>query len=373
MKGIKIGKRSLKITLIVITSLMAIALLASAWGGLVHPAKSRILPFLILALPLTFVINVVIMLSWLIALRWKISLITLVALLLSYQPLSTVCPMNLFSGSNEKENTFKVMTFNVANFGPYNPKNHEPSKSMRYILDQNADFVLLQEGSQERNYLKLSNVEMMSDELVQKYPYHSDGRRDLMIFSKYPYSVVPDSAFDALHEYKGGLYAKAFDIELPEGHQLRIINVHLRSIGMAEGDKELYADITKGGVRVDKRSELRRIKHSFYNKLTTAFNRHAIEAELIRSIIDNSPENVILCGDFNEVPSSYCYRTICGDDMNDTFQDCGVGMTYTFHDRRMYFKIDHILYRGKMQAVDWHRDKEGDSDHYPQIATFVMK
>lgn len=373
MKGIKIGKRSLKITLIVITSLMAIALLASAWGGLVHPAKSRILPFMTLALPLTFVINVVIMLSWLIALRWKISLITLVALLLSYQPLSTVCPMNLFSGNNEKENTFKVMTFNVANFGPYNPKNHEPSKSMRYILDQNADFVLLQEGSQERNYLKLSNVEMMSDELVQKYPYHSDGRRDLMIFSKYPYSVVPDSAFDALHEYKGGLYAKAFDIELPEGHQLRIINVHLRSIGMAEGDKELYADITKGGVRVDKRSELKRIKHSFYNKLTTAFNRHAIEAELIRSIIDNSPENVILCGDFNEVPSSYCYRTICGDDMNDTFQDCGVGMTYTFHDRRMYFKIDHILYRGKMQAVDWHRDKEGDSDHYPQIATFVMK
>ena len=194
-----------------------------------------------------------------------------------------------------------------------------------------------------------------------------------MMLSKYPYHVVPDSAFDTLHEAHGGVYAKAFDIDLPSGKQLRIVNLHLRSIGMGENDKDLYEDITRRGVNVNERSELHRLKTSFYDKLKRAFERHAVEAQIVREILDSSPGNVVLCGDFNEAPSSYCYRTVRGDDMHDTFQDCGFGLTYTFHDRRMYFKIDHILYRGEMEAVDWRRDKAGDSDHYPQVATFVWK
>ena len=373
MGVLKIGKNTVKIILLVITVIMAIALIASAWGGVVHPDTSRLLPLLTLGMPVVLIVNVVIMLAWLVVFKWRYALIPLAAMLCSWSPLSTVCPLNVFATNYDKDSTFTVMTFNVANFGPYNPKNHEPSKSMRYILDQDADFVLLQEGSQERDYLRLSNVEMMRSELEQKYPYYSDGYRDLMMLSKYPYHVVPDSAFDPLHEANGGIYAKAFDIDLPNGKQLRIISLHLRSIGMGEGDKDLYEDITRRGVNVNERSELRRIKASFYDKLRRAFERHAVEALIVRGILDSSPGNVVLCGDFNEAPSSYCYRTVRGSDMRDTFQDCGFGLTYTFHDRRMYFKIDHILYRGEMEAVDWHRDKAGDSDHYPQVATFVWK
>ena len=31
------------------------------------------------------------------------------------------------------------------------------------------------------------------------------------------------------------------------------------------------------------------------------------------------------------------------------------------------------MYRGSLDAVAWKRDKSGDSDHYPQVATFVWK
>ena len=183
MKGLKIGKRAVAVTLIVITIVMALLLVAAAWGGLVHPSKSRFLPFLTLSLPVVLIINIVIMLAWLLMLKWKYALITVAAIVLAWGPITTVCPLNIFSKSYDNDSTFKVMTFNVANFSPYDPSNHTPSPSMRYILDQNADFVLLQEGSQERNYLKLSNTEMMRDELENKYPYHSDGRRDLIILS----------------------------------------------------------------------------------------------------------------------------------------------------------------------------------------------
>lgn len=373
MGALKIGKNTVKAILLVVTVVMALALVASAWGGVVHPHDSRLLPLLTLGMPVVLIVNVVIMLAWLVLLKWRCALIPVVAMLCSWSPLTTVCPLNILATNYDNDSTFKVMTFNVANFGPYAPSNHEPSKSMRYILDQDAHFVLLQEGSQERDYLRLSNVEMMRSELERKYPYHSDGYRDLMMLSKYPYHVVPDSAFDTLHEAHGGVYAKAFDIDLPSGKQLRIVNLHLRSIGMGENDKDLYEDITRRGVNVNERSELHRLKTSFYDKLKRAFERHAVEAQIVREILDSSPGNVVLCGDFNEAPSSYCYRTVRGDDMHDTFQDCGFGLTYTFHDRRMYFKIDHILYRGEMEAVDWRRDKTGDSDHYPQVATFVWK
>lgn len=373
MEGWKISKKTLKVVLLSITVMIAVAMLVSAWGGLVDPHKSRLLPLATLAMPIVLMVNLAVALAWLCVLRWKYALIPLVAVLISWSPVSTVFPITIFHKSADDAVTFKVMTFNVANFGEYNPSNHNPSKSMRYILDEDVDFVLLQEGSQERDYLRLSNVEMMSDELKQKYPYHSDGNRDLMILSKYPYTVVPDSSFADNANPNIDVYKKAFDINLPNGKQLRIVNLHLRSFGMGENDKNLYADITRYGVNVNEHSELQNIKRSLFDKLNRAFRYHALEAVVVRSLIDNSPANLIVCGDFNDTPSSYCYRTICGGDMRDTYKDCGTGLTYTFHDRRLFFKIDHILYRGEMEAVDWYRDKAGDSDHYPQVATFVWK
>ena len=370
-KGLKMGKRTLKVILLCCTMFMALLLVVSACGGYVNPNSFSFLSVLTLALPLILIINLVIMIAWLVVLRWRYALITLAALLLSWGSISTVCPLNVFAKNYEADSTFKVMSYNVANFDYTNQD--KPSKPMRYILDQNADLVLMQEGSQDRYFLMVPNVISMREEIERKYPYHSDGWRDLVILSKYPYTVVPDSAFDKKSNHDAIVYAKAFDIEMPGGKQLRVVNLHLRSMGMDKEDKDLYSSLTRNEVDVNNRNNLNRIKHSLYDKLRRAFIRHAQEAEIVRSLINNSPSNVIVCGDFNEAPSSYCYRTIRGNDLRDSFQDCGFGFTYTFNANRMYFKIDHILYRGDMEAVDWHREKVPDSDHYPQLATFVWK
>lgn len=358
---------------------MAILLVASAWGGYVNPNTFSFLSFLTLGLPIILTINFFIMIAWLVVLRWRYALISFAAIVISWGSVRMVFPINVFS-SNVKatpENSLRVMTFNVMNFGPYDPSNHTPSASMRYILDQDADIVLLQEGSQERNYMKLSNIEMMADELEKKYPYHSDGRHDLVILSKYPYIVVNDTI---LKNAPGSLkscnpeylyYARGYDLLLPNGRQLRLVNLHLHSIGLDDNDKDLYMRITKNNI--DNEDEFRKIKSSLYNKLAATFKIHAHEAQMVRNFLDKCPNNVILCGDFNEAPASYCYRTVRGDDMRDAFVDCGFGFKHTFHDKRMFFKIDHIMYRGNLEAVDWRRDKAGESDHYPQVATFVWK
>lgn len=378
-KGLKMGKSTLKMILLCLTVLMALLLMASAWGGYVNPNSFSFLSVLTLGLPIILTVNFVIMIAWLVMLRWRYALISFAAIVLTWGSVRMVFPVNVFSSSEQAtpENSLRVLTFNVMNFGPYDTTNHVASASMRYILDQDADVVLLQEGSQERNYLKLSNVKMMADELEKKYPYHSDGRHDLVILSKYPYTVINDTLLktgpgyvksrDPEYQY----YARGYDLELSDGKQLRIVNLHLHSMGLDDGDRELYMNITKN--KIDSEEEIRKIKNTLYNKLCATFKFHAHEAQMVRGFLDRCPKNVILCGDFNDTPASYCYRTVLGDDMSDAFVDCGLGFNHTFHDNRLYFKIDHIMYRGELEAVEWHRDKAGESDHYPQVATFIWK
>ena len=81
---------------------------------------------------------------------------------------------------------------------------------------------------------------------------------------------------------------------------------------------------------------------------------------------------MIVCGDFNDTPGSYSYRTVRGDDMRDAYLDCAFGPAITYHDNRFYFKIDHVLYRGNLRAVDIERGRIDASDHYPLLATFVL-
>ena len=51
MGALKIGKNTVKAILLVVTVVMALALVASAWGGVVHPHDSRLLPLLTLGMP----------------------------------------------------------------------------------------------------------------------------------------------------------------------------------------------------------------------------------------------------------------------------------------------------------------------------------
>ena len=140
--------------------------------------------------------------------------------------------------SNE-QTTFRVMTFNVAGF-------EVESASLRYILDQDADFVVLQEASTGPvDFADLPQHVDMREELEQKYPYHSQGYHDLAILSKLPYTVYNDTTLrqkmgaDAANDAEYHYYAKAFDLQVA-GMPLRIINVHLQSIGLNRDDKALY-------------------------------------------------------------------------------------------------------------------------------------
>ena len=93
---------------------------------------------------------------------------------------------------------------------------------------------------------------------------------------------------------------------------------------------------------------------------------------MLRQVINQSDANVIVCGDFNDTPTSWAYRTICGNDMKDAYAENSFGFKITYHDSHFWLTIDHILYRGNLRAVDFNRYDVKVSDHYPIMATFEM-
>lgn len=372
--------RLLKIFSIVGTVVLAAVLIYAAYAGLTNPDRSKIAPLAVLAFPYVLALNVLVGLVWLIVRKWRQSLIVWAAMLISWPSVRVVSPLNMFPHTytpQQDSTKFKVLTFNVENFKVtyYNDKKREYREGQitaRYILEQNADVVLLQEASLHTDY---NNLGFM-DSLKRVYPYRDHGYHDQVILSKHPYQPVVDDSIkegfaspdDPLNGYH--FYARAFDVLVP-GHKVRFFNLHLHSLQLDTGDTRFYVDLTR--LKTKESVKAKQAGMTILTKLHKAFSQHAQEAHLLRKLINQSDANVIVCGDFNDVPTSYAYRTILGGDMTDAWVKCGFGPTITYHNNRLFFKIDHVLYRGDMEAVEIHRDKAGSSDHYPLVTTFVWK
>ena len=110
---------------------------------------------------------------------------------------------------------------------------------------------------------------------------------------------------------------------------------------------------------------------SLVEKIQRAYEVRAQQAAMVRTVIDNSGDNVIVCGDFNDVPASYSYWTVRGNDLRDAYVDAARTPFYTYNRNRFLFHIDHTFYKGALKAVECRRDRVGWSDHYPVVTTFV--
>lgn len=367
-------KRLIGISLIIVACITALVLLVSAYGGHIDPRSFALPSMMTLGLPLVGLVSLLVLVVCA-AFRGKwASLIVLAAVLLSWPSLRQVCPL---SGSSEPQNpdsTFTVMTWNVVGFEPMT--DNTPCSTINAILEADADVVLLQETSLEGydEFIGHYQVSPVAGEVIKRYPYRSAGPRDLVILSKQPYTVMPDTTLINNQLIDSGnkhfhYYGKVFDLKV-KGHDLRIVNLHMQSIGLTSDDKQLYNDIATLNRKVNTKSELRDVKHSLYDKLSVAFSRRAGEAKAVRRIVDASGRNVIVCGDFNDTPASYSYLTVKGDDMRDSYVDCARWPVNTFNSSRLYFKIDHMLYRGGMRAIKATSPRVGASDHYPLVTTF---
>ncbi|MDE6378251.1 MAG: endonuclease/exonuclease/phosphatase family protein [Duncaniella sp.] len=362
-------------TLLLIANLVAGALtIASAYGGIPDPRITVIPALLSMMLPGFLIGGLLLVPVDFLSRRGKWSLIIVAAWLISLPPLLDYSPVNISVRSltpAERERTFSLLTYNVLNLYDFRGEIDTITRNatLDYILSTDADIVSMQELETVQTWPLWKITAEQIDELKHRYPYRAvNVSNQLTVLSRYPFTQVKLNV-PAEHGIRMALFR--FDIK---GETVHLFNVHLESIGLSMADKDLYENLFRKAPQSERalRCEMKDVKNQLISKLAAAFRLRAEQADIIRHAIDSIGGNFIVAGDFNDIQDSYAVRTILGDDLHDAYADCALGPCITYHGNKFYFRIDHMLYGGDLEAVSCRRGNILSSDHFPLLGEFLL-
>lgn len=362
-----IPRKLLFATAMIINLIIAAGTVFAAYGGLIDPHTSGIPAVASLTFPI-FLVATVLLLVVNIFISRRIALINLATLLVCISPILRFCPLHVSAltrgdvPADERDRAFSLVTYNVLGFNDMRGSASNINTTLQYILDTDADIVALQEAVPiDRNTHGASTEQI--DSVLKRYPFRTYGPEGQALLSKHPFEEITlDPAPNALYS------VRCYRINIAS-HTVHLVNVHLKSIGLTPSDKVLYKQVTNG---VTSKNELREVRKDVISKLTAAFRARADQAGMLRSALEGLHGDVILCGDFNDIPGSYAQREIMSEGFYDAYAQAGFGPAITYHADRFYFRIDHILYRGAIRPWTVRCDRIPSSDHYPLNAVFIF-
>jgi endonuclease/exonuclease/phosphatase family metal-dependent hydrolase len=324
----------------------------------VSPAKVSLFLFFGLAFPWLLLANVIFILIWA-ASRIRFWWFSTVTLLLGWTHLTAVFGVNFWEnteGGATTEKTMRVLTYNVADFcTPYHKDKFGAKQSLNtFFTQQNADVLCIQEGGElsERPTAQI----LTFFPFLKTYPYVSRQKgNEVLVFSRFP--IIGDGK---LTEDKAGNGCNFADIQVGN-KKIRVFTLHLTSnrvSGIAD-------DLAESGTVSDDDSWLS-VGRMLMRVRRTGIVRTR-EAEFIAQNIQQSPFPVIVCGDFNEIPVSYAYRTL-SKGLADAFQESAFGFSSTYSGNIPALKIDNILMSPTIKSRDCRIHNVRYSDHYPMTA-----
>ena len=257
--------------------------------------------------------------------------------------------------TRKSENSISLLSYNAHYFNFF-----ESDNAMDYIKYCNSDVICIQEFAIS-NSIK-SKFSLIAIKLaLYKYPYshieffssNKQMKKGIATFSKYP--IIKKEKLDIDSRNHGAInsYIKI------KKDTLQVINCYLESNRLTVKDKNI--------AQWEKDKEP--IKN-IYNKLSDAANKRRKQAEKVVAKKNNNIPSIV-CGDMNDVPSSFVYRRLRGD-YNDAFLSMGKGLGNTFHEGIYNFRIDYIFFNKFVDALFFSVDKINKSDHYPILFKFEL-
>ncbi len=97
----------------IISFILFILTLLSAFGGRINPMYVMLPSALTLALPYLAIATAIVSLAWFCAGRWITAAIGVAVLVAAWKPVSTAIPLHFQSEPTHKERTFKLLTYNI--------------------------------------------------------------------------------------------------------------------------------------------------------------------------------------------------------------------------------------------------------------------
>jgi len=330
--------------------------LTALFGGSVSPVGNSARAMLVYLLPVFIGINVLLLLYWLIRRRWLFGSIALITLACCIPYIGTLLQPRTLDKTADAQTGLKIATYNVCVF------NRETSGFMAQDIlaemrRQKVDVLCMQE------YNDVSGDKHNSESYRDYFPYMAMGKSDMVIFSRYPIKGSKKLLFDDTNN--SAMWA---DIDY-KGHELRVFNLHLQTTGLNRSQAQanrMQAEYQSLGAGNSHFTKL------IFGNYMLGLMMRAGQAELIAQEKRQSEKPVILCGDFNDVPYSYVYRTVLGN-MVDGFKECGSGWAHTFRGGRKAVRIDYIFHDDSMSGLSYYQSDLTYSDHYPVFMKLAIK
>lgn len=365
----KTGHKAIRIGWWVVAIITATATVYGAYGGMVNPDVSTTGAIAAMVFPISAMLAVIALAVSFWVDRWAMiplgaALAASVPAVWEFSPLNSRHPEP--SAEALSERGFTLMSYNVLNFRSYSEQypNDSTNATLSYILEADPDIACLVECEylEPMNWANVYKPQV--DSIKERYPYIHIDEGGNSILSKWPFHKVelqvPSSFEGRLAAYR--VYVK--------WRRLTIFEVHMTSIGLSADDKELFRALT----HLNAVADFEKVRHQLLGKLSVAFRARAQQARNLRDYINRvGGENIVVCGDFNDIPGCYAIRTICGDNLRSAYSDVGFGPTITYYANKFYFRIDHILYSDQLEPVWIKRGDVRTSDHYPLLVEFLWK
>lgn len=353
-----------------VNALFTLLLLLAAYSPYVQPAEHPVASCFGLTFPIFLFINVCFLIFWLICQQYKVALLPLLGLALSYQSIQAYIPLH-FLEEDPPEGSIKLLSYNTMAFVGDVKKNGK-NPVLTYLQESEADIICLQEYAVSLSKQHVTQRDV--NKALKAYPYSRitqiGGAKDggyanrLACYSRYP--ILSARTIPCESNYNG---AVLYRIKVGED-TLSLINCHLESNKLTLEDKSTYEDMLK-------EPETEKVKSGaklLVKKLAEASAIRAPQADsLVATVKRLNQGPVVVCGDFNDTPVSYSHRVLA-QEMDDAFVQSGNGLGISYNRNYFYFRIDHIFINDYLQSYRCRVDRSiKDSDHYPVWCYLKMK
>ena len=369
----KIFNRLFHPLMIVLNIIATVAFVLACLSCFINPNNIWWIGFFGLPYMHLLVVNLCFVVFWLFSSKKKMAVLSLVFILTSWpligrniQLFAKKIPEDKFSKS------FKVLSFNVQAF-----VQRETRQPNGFVLDmfdffneKDPDILCLQEFSvfswshdfNEANiHKRFDNTPNHHIELVAEGVTGSHYKYGIATFSKYP--MIRKKLIFSDNTANACIYTDL----LIGSDTVRVFNIHLKSVGFQNEEKSLLHNMVK---KKYGRADIRAVISIVKQLSLSAIDREQ-QVEILCSYIEQSPYPIIICGDFNDPPTSYSYQKVRGL-RKDAFVEAGKGRVTTFNIGRIAsLRIDNILYSDVFKAYNFESPRVYLSDHFPVMCRLV--